>query len=279
MALKKEYEIRCSCKARFTAPVCEYILADHDPELKAAILSGDFNQVVCPSCDQKLRVDIPFLYRDEKNHLFVWVCSREDESKRKKLEKELIEKKPRLECHFVDGAEQGKEVLVFGREALVQLLLREDLELKKREERRLRRNPAIRLVLGDDKAPGCLLLQGENVRVAIPLAFPRDKKLVSDGVEARKKWLKHYSMGVNLHNPYSSLLSSRMKKEWERVRQEELLRGAKDEFDDFASSWARFKVDPKGFRTRFPERRLFFDSLKGMETSRKMQSLRIGRTK
>jgi len=278
MALKTEYEIRCSCRARFTAPVCEYILVDHNPELRAAILSGDFNQVVCPSCDQRLRVEIPFLYRDEKNSLFVWVCAREDEPKRKKLEKELIEKKSSLECHFLEGAEPGKEMLVFGREALIRLLLQKDLELKKREEKRLRKNPAVQLVLEEDNVPGCLMLHGENVRVAIPLAFSRDKGLAQDG-PVRKKWLKHYSMGVNLHNPYSSLLASQMKKKWERVRQEEPLRDAKDEFDDFASSWASFKVDPKGFRARFPERRLFFDSLKGMEISRKVQSLRIGALK
>ena len=279
MALKKEYEIRCSCKARFTAPVCEYILADHDPELKAAILSGDFNQVVCPSCDRRLRVEIPFLYRDEKNNLFVWVCAREDERKRKKLEKELIEKKSGLECHFVDGAEPGKEMLVFGREAMVLLLLREDQELKKREERRLRKTPAVRLVLDEENVPGCLVLQGENVRVAIPLAFSRDKELARGGPEAGKKWLRHYSMGVNLHNPYSSLLTSQMKKKWERARQEEPMRGAKDEFDDFASSWAHFKVDPKGFRARFPGKRLFFDALKEMKASRKVQTLRVGRVK
>jgi len=123
------------------------------------------------------------------------------------------------------------------------------------------------------------VLQGENIRVAIPLVFSRDKKLVQNSPEIRKKWLKHYSMGVNIHNPYSSFLTSQMKKKWEQVRQEELLRGAKDEFDDFASSWASFKVAPKEFRARFPERRLFFDSLKGTEMSRKIQSVRIGRSK
>ena len=276
MALKTAYAIRCSCKARFTASVCEYFLADHDPELKEAILSGDFNSVACPSCGQTLRVEVPFLYRDEKNRLFVWVCPKKDASKRKKLEKELIEKKSRLECHFVDGAEPGTEMLVFGMEALVFLLLQEDLELKTREEIWLRRNPAVRLVPEDEKNPGCLVLQGEKVRVAIPLALPRDNGLAQDG---RKKWLKHYSMGVNLHNPYSSLLTSHMQREWERIRQEEPFCGAGDEFDDFASSWAHFRADSRGFRTRFPERHRFFGALKGMEAHRKVKSLRIGHTK
>ena len=279
MALKTEYTIRCGCGARFTAPVCEYILVDHDPELAAGILSGDFNQVACPSCSQDLRVEIPFLYRDEKNRLFVWVCAEKDEPKRKKLEKELIEKKARLECHFVDGVEPGKELLVFGREALVRLLLRENPELKKREGKWLRKNPAVWLILEGEKVPGYLVLRGEKVRVAIPLAFPRDNKPMQKNSEIRQKWLKNYSQGANFHNPYSSFFTARMQREWERVRQEELRDSAGDEFEDFASSWAYFRVDPKGFRARFPERRRFFDAIKGKKASRKVHTLRIGRGK
>jgi len=276
MALKTEYKIRCGCKASFKTPVYEYILADFNPELRDAILSGDFNVVMCPSCGRVLSIEVPYLYRDEKNRLFIWVCSQKDKSRRKKLEKELLEKKSNLECHFLDGVDPGKEMLIFGREELVSLLLATDPELKKREGKHLLKNFAARLIPPDKNAPGCLALRGDKVRVAVPLAFPPGDDPALKGNEAREKWLKNYCMGVNIHNPYSSLLNPGMKKKWDKARLSEPLRNAGDEFEDFACSWARFKTDPKGFRESFPERRRFFDSLKGMEIPRKVRSLRIG---
>ncbi len=124
MALKAAYDIRCSCGATFTGEACEYVLVEHDPELKDAILSGEFNRVTCPSCGHGLVVGNSYLYRDETNKLSVWVCGREDAPKGEERKKELLEKlRNRLECHFTDGAKPGSELLVFGREALIELLL------------------------------------------------------------------------------------------------------------------------------------------------------------
>jgi hypothetical protein len=110
----------------------------------------------------------------------------------------------------------------------------------------------------------------------VPLRHPGDAALRGDP-EARGKWLRHYSSGANIHNRYSSFLTSGMEGEWGRIREEEPHRGTKDEFDDFAASWARVKADAKGFRARFPERSRFIDAVKGMSISRKVRSLRIER--
>ncbi|MBE0602782.1 MAG: hypothetical protein IH611_04015 [Deltaproteobacteria bacterium] len=277
MALKAAYDIRCSCGAAFTGEACEYVLVEHDPELKDAILSGEFNRVFCPSCGHGLVVGNSYLYRDETNRLSVWVCGKEDEAKAKGRTRELLGKlRNRLECHFTDGAEPGTERLVFGREALIELLLREDPGLRKNEGRCLKRNPAVRLILEGRNDPGYLLLHGKKIRVAIPLPSPGNHAGPAVDPEAGKRWLKHYSAGMNFHNPYSSFLNKRLKSKWDRIRKEEPLGDPKDEFDDFAGSWAYSKVDARGFKTRYPGRREFFDGLAKMSIPRKLHSLRVG---
>lgn len=278
MALKATYDIRCGCGGAFTAEAWEYLLAEHDPKLKDAVLSGEFNRVACPSCGHALSVGNDFFYRDETNGLSVWVCCREEGPGGEGRKKELLEKlRARLECHYTDGASPGKELLVFGREALVALLLREDPALRKSEGGPLKRNEAVRLAIEGDDDPGYLLLRGRKIRVAIPLRFPENPVVPSDDQGTRRKWLKAYSDGLNIHNPYSSLLDKRRKAGWNKVREEEPPENAMDEFDDFAASWAHGKVDAAGFRARYPKRRKFIDGLAEMDVPRKVRGLRAGR--
>jgi hypothetical protein len=79
--------------------------------------------------------------------------------------------------------------------------------------------------------------------------------------------------GLNIHNPYSSFLSGGMKSKWNRIREKEKCNGPEDEFDDFAHSWAIYKIDPKGFRASCPERRKFFEDVKKINVSRKLHSI------
>ena len=116
--------------ATFIGDIFEYVLSEHNPELKDSILSGDFNLVTCPSCDLSIPVENRFLYRDEKNKLWVWVCKRDEEQQKDALREELIDKNGSMEFHFLDGKEAYRRYLVFGREGLLELLLREDPLLK-----------------------------------------------------------------------------------------------------------------------------------------------------
>jgi hypothetical protein len=276
MALKAAYDIRCSCGATFIGDVYEYVFAEHDPDLKDAILSGEFNRVSCPSCGHGLPVDSRYLYRDEKNNLCVWVCSKEDEPKREVLARELIETNSRVEFHFLDGAGPGRKLLVFGREALICLLLREDPVLRKSEGRHLKNNPAVRLFMEGRGDAGYLLLRGKKIRVCMPFRFPGDPAGPAAGPEAVKKWMRHYTFGLNIHNPYSSFLTRRLKSEWDRIREEEPPGDSRNEFDDFAESWARSRIDSKGFKARYPARSRYFDGLRGFSVPRKVRSLRVG---
>jgi len=277
MALKAAYDIRCSCGATFTGDVYEYVFAEYDPELKDAILSGEFNRVPCPSCGQGLPVENRYLYRDEKNRLWVWVCNEEEEPKREELAKELFEKNPRLEGHFLDGMEFYRKLLVFGRGGLLELLLKEDPDLERSEKKDLKRNPAFRWIRADNEEPGGILFTGRKIRVSMPLRFPVSRGTVLTSREEKVRWLKHYAQALNVHNPYSSFLNKRLISKWNRIREKEPLDGVADGFADFAESWARLKIDAKRFSARYPERRAFFEGLGKRNVSRKLRSLDPGK--
>lgn len=273
MALKATYEIRCSCGTIFPGDVCEYVFAEHDPELKDAILSGEFNCIPCPSCDRRLDVETRFLYRDEKNRLWVWVCKKEEEPQRDAVSGELFEKDASMKFHFLDDRKSYRKFLVFGREELLALLLREDPVLRRREGRSLKTNPAFRVIREGTRDPGYLLLHGEKIRVFLPLRLPGAARRTAGGREGIRRWLEHFARGVNVHNPYSSLLDAKQREKWNRVREKEPRIDTGNEFDDFAESWAFFMTDRKRFLARYPGRGRFFEALRGRKVSRRIRSL------
>jgi CpXC protein len=276
MALKAAYDIRCSCGAAFTGDIYEYVFAEHDPELKDAILSGEFNRIPCPLCGQRLPVENRFLYRDEKNRLWVWVCGGEEAHRKDSLAEELFEKNLFLDCHFLDGKDDYRKFLVFGRGGLLELLLKEDPDLKKSEKKDLKRNPAFRWIRAEDEDPGFILFTGKKIRVSMPLRFPEAHGAHVTSREEKIRWLKHYSQGMNVHNPYSSFLNQRLTSKWNRVREKEPLDGVDDGFADFAESWACMKMDNKRFSARYPMRSGFFAGLGKLNVSRKLRSLESG---
>ena len=277
MALKAAYDIRCSCGAGFTGDVCEYVFAEHDPEMKDAILSGEFNRVPCPSCGQRLSVENRFLYRDEKNRLWVWVCGKEEESRKDALTEGRIEKSAFLDWHFLEDMDDYRKFLVFGRDGLLELLLKEDPDLQKSEKNDLKRNPAFRWIRAENEEPGVIIFTGRKIRASMPLRFPESRGTRLTSREEKIRWLKHYAQGLNVHNPYSSFLDKRLISKWNRIREKEPLDGVDNGFADFAESWACMKIDAKRFSARYPERRGFFDGLGKRNISRKLLSLDPGR--
>jgi hypothetical protein len=94
-----------------------------------------------------------------------------------------------------------------------------------------------------------------------------------NGPEGKKRWLQYYAQGVNVHNPYSSFLDRRLRLKWDRIREKEILGDAGNEFDDFAESWAGYRIDRKQCKARYPERCLFFEELRKRNISRRVRSL------
>lgn len=270
MALKIPYEVGCSCGENFQAELFEYVFAEYDPELKDMILSGEFNSLTCPSCREILNIENRFLYRDEKNRLWVWVCKKEDIHQEKGLERELIEKNAVIQGHHLDNQEDYRKFLVFGREGLIELLLKEDKALKRGEGKSLKKNPAIRLLTRGKGSHGYLFLSGKKIRLTLPLSMPRFFKRPLRNREEKEKWLKFYAQGVNIHNPFSSFLPHQSGKRWSRITEREPVGGIKNEFDDFAESWAGCRMDKKGFKAGYPERFKFFEGIKKIDISRKI---------
>ena len=277
MALKAAYDIRCSCGAAFTGDIYEYVFAEHDPEQKDAILSGEFNRVPCPSCGQRLALEIRFLYRDEKNRLWVWVCGKEEELRKDALTVEGIEKTAFLKWSFLDDMDGYRKFLVFGRDGLLELLMKEDPELQKSEKKDLKSNPAFRWIRPEDEEPGVILFTGRKIRAAMPLRLPESVGTHLSGREEKIRWLNHYAEGLNIHNPYSSFLDKRLMAKWNRIREKEPLDGVDNGYADFAETWACMNVDAKRFSVRYPERRAFFEGLGKRSVSRKLRSLDPGK--
>jgi hypothetical protein len=277
MALKAAYDIRCSCGAVFRGDVYEYVFAEHDPELKDAILSGEFNRVSCPSCGQRLPVGTRFLYRDEKNRLWVRVCAKEEEPRKGASTEERTGKNGFPDWRFLEDMDGYRQFVVFGRDGLLELLLKEDPDLRKSEKADLKRNPAFRWIREEGEAPGFIIFTGRKIRASMPLRFPEVHETVLPRREDKTKWLKLYAQGLNVHNPYSSFLDGRLIAKWHRIRAKEPLDGFDNAFSDFAESWACMKIDAKRFSVRYPERRAFFESLAKRNVSRKLRSLDPGR--
>ena len=273
MALKAAYEIRCGCGKTFTGDLYEYVFAEHDPELKESILSGEFNCVSCPACGRGLPIENRFLYREEKNKLWVWVCGKEEEPRREELAEELVEKSAVIEGHFLDDGQDYRKFLVFGREALVGLLLKEDQALKRREGRSLKKNPALRWIGEGNEDPGYLFLRGEKIRIALPLRLSEARKKMPAASQERRKWLESYSQGVNIHNPCSSFLSERLRVKWNRIREKEPFADTGNEFDDFAESWAGYRMEIRRYSVRYPKRSAFFDEVRKTKIARKVRSI------
>jgi hypothetical protein len=273
MAFKASYEIKCSCGEKFMEELYEYVFAEYDPDLKEALLTGEFNWLTCPLCGERFHVETRFLYRDEKNMLWIWVCRRDEESQREELYEELMEKSTHFEDHHLDDKENYRKFLVFGREALIKLLLTEDKDLKRIEGKQLREKKALRLIMEESGEPGLFLLQGDKVKIAMPLRIPDEQSKLLDGPEMRKRYLKFYSQGLNIHNPYSSFLGSRLRTKWNKIREKDKGCALDNEFDDFATSWAAYKMDPKGFKASCPEKNLFFEDIRKLNVSRKLHSI------
>jgi len=277
MALKATYDIRCSCGTAFKGDIYEYVFAEHDPDLKDAILSGDFNRVPWPSCGQRLPVENRFLYRDEKNRLWVWVFGEGEKSRKEPLTEERIGNNALLQCHLPEGEVAYRKFLVFGRGGLLELLLKEDPDLQKSERKDLKKNPAYRWIRAEGEEPGFILFTGRKIRVSMPLRFPENHGILLKGREEETRWLRHYAQGLNVHNPYSSFLDKRSKSKWDSIREKAPLCGIDDGYADFAESWACLKIDAKRFSALHPERRAFFDGLRNLNVSRRLRSLDPGK--
>ncbi len=120
MALLFPYMLHCRCGAAFEVNLCEYVFVEHDPKVKLALATGDFNGAVCPVCHEALDADISFLYRDEALKLWIWVRGKAEREQGGDWEAE------RIAGYSLTMQEEYRHYQVDGRAGLLELLARED---------------------------------------------------------------------------------------------------------------------------------------------------------
>ncbi|MFA6433872.1 MAG: CpXC domain-containing protein [Elusimicrobiales bacterium] len=131
MSIKGVFKAECpSCNERFDADFWTVIRGDRDENLKEAIMSGEFDLLMCPSCSNVFPCEETFIYMDPEKELLVFVMP---ESYLKEKEKWL--EKMRLDYETLKGScgEEGLFVFepqyYFGAAPLAELLLRDrDME-------------------------------------------------------------------------------------------------------------------------------------------------------
>ena len=272
MGLTMPYELTCVCGNVFKAKLYEYVFSDDFPEVKKKILNGEFYFETCPECKQILNVENRFLYRDEQNRLWIWACKSEEKPLKEELKKQLIDGDAPIEAKDVYGVKYRK-FLVFGREELLALLLQKDKILKKEETRALKKHAAIKLISDDPDNIGYLFLNGETVKmISLPLRLSSHYKECLKDSDGRRRWLDFYAEGLNIHNSFSSFLSEEQLLRWKRVRKENPIKKLRNEYDDFAESYAAFRINPQMFKKNNPARWEFLDKIKKVRISRKIVS-------
>jgi len=127
MSISSNCEIICDCGETFEAELWTAVSVSDNPELKDLILSGEFNLVSCPKCNQIFYWEHFFVYQDIKSELVAYVYP-------KQYEKQAVEYRNYMLQNFKQVADSMKDIikidfepiLYFGIEDLAQTLKAEE---------------------------------------------------------------------------------------------------------------------------------------------------------
>lgn len=79
MAKNSSPSIVCPmCGKRFPVAVHDFISAEENPDLRAAVLDGSLFTTVCPHCGHVVDLYYPCMYRDERHRYFVYMTDEEE---------------------------------------------------------------------------------------------------------------------------------------------------------------------------------------------------------
>ncbi|TAK25813.1 MAG: hypothetical protein EPO26_02230 [Chloroflexota bacterium] len=70
---RESTRVVCGFGHQFETSVYRSANVTRAPELRQAIVSGQFNLTICPVCANESYADVPFLYHDTETSLRVWV--------------------------------------------------------------------------------------------------------------------------------------------------------------------------------------------------------------
>ncbi|MGD9641948.1 MAG: CpXC domain-containing protein [Elusimicrobiales bacterium] len=85
MATKGVFRVECPhCGEGFDADFWTVVRGDRDHEVKELILSGEFDLLVCPKCEEMVQHEEPFLYIDPHRDLLAFVMPESYEAEKDK---------------------------------------------------------------------------------------------------------------------------------------------------------------------------------------------------
>jgi len=85
MATKGIFRVECPhCGEGFDADFWTVVRGDRDHEVKELILSGEFDLLVCPKCEEMVQHEEPFLYIDPHRDLLAFVMPESYEKEKEK---------------------------------------------------------------------------------------------------------------------------------------------------------------------------------------------------
>ena len=125
MSIKGIFKAECpSCKERFDADFWTVIRGDQDLTLKEALISGEFDLLMCPGCSNVFPCEETFIYMDPEKELLIFVMP---ESSLKEKEKWLEKMRQDYEILKESSVKEGLFVFepqyYFGAAALSDLLI------------------------------------------------------------------------------------------------------------------------------------------------------------
>ena len=127
MSIKGVFKAECpSCSERFDADFWTVVRGDHDLALKEALISGEFDLLMCPFCSNVFPCEETFIYMDPEKELLIFVMPESYLKEKEKWLEKMRQDYDVLKDSFVkEGVFVFEPQYYFGASALADLLLKD----------------------------------------------------------------------------------------------------------------------------------------------------------
>ena len=126
MSILSNREIICECGETFETNLWSAVSVSDNPELKEAIIAGEFNLVSCPKCHQMFYWEHFFIYQDLANEFIAYVYPKSYEKQATYYRNLMIRQFKEVALSTTEMVIDFEPVLYFGIEDLVSTLKMEE---------------------------------------------------------------------------------------------------------------------------------------------------------
>ncbi|OGR67810.1 MAG: hypothetical protein A2081_04165 [Elusimicrobia bacterium GWC2_61_19] len=124
MATKGQFRVECPhCGESFDADFWTVVRGDRDHDVKELILSGEFDLLICPKCEDMVQHEEPFLYIDPTRDILAFVMPESYEAEKDKwIARMQADYQPVKAALTAGQGLTGEPLYLFGLGALTALL-------------------------------------------------------------------------------------------------------------------------------------------------------------